>query len=88
MRVAIRGDFFAEEDAQDRERGSDDGDGGFDGGPDRHVFAVVGEVGLSELDDVDAFYYRADAGSGAQCVSCGLWVSVNEEAGHTINPCS
>lgn len=62
--VAVARDFFSEEDAENRDRGTDDGDGGFDGGPDCDVFAVVGEVRLPELDDVHAFYDGADAGSG------------------------
>lgn len=62
-RVAVRGYFLAEEDAQDGDGSANDSDGGFNGGPDRDVFAVVEEVGLPQLDHVDAFYDCANTGS-------------------------
>lgn len=61
--VAVRGHLLAEEDAQDGNGSTDDGDGGFDGGPDRDVLAVVGEVCLPQLNYVGAFYDCADTGS-------------------------
>lgn len=64
--VAVGGDFLAEEDAQDGDGGTNDGDGGFNGRPDGDVFAVIGEVGLPQLNYVDAFYNRTDTGSGLQ----------------------
>lgn len=50
MSIAVGRDFISEKDTQDGDRGADDGDRGFDHGPDCNVFAIVGEIGLTELD--------------------------------------
>lgn len=63
-RVAERRNFLLEEDTQNGDGSTNDGDGGFNSSPNCDVFAVVGEVGLAELDYIDAFYYCADTSSG------------------------
>jgi hypothetical protein len=82
--AVVRGDFLAEEDAQDGDGGADDGDGGFDGGPNCNVFAVVGEVGLPELDYVDALHDSTDSCSDFLLV----WMCEVGLRRHTRDPCS
>jgi hypothetical protein len=65
-RAVVGRDLLAQEDAQHGQRGADDGDRGFDRGPDDDVFAVVGEIGFSDLLDVDAL----DDGAEARSVGC------------------
>ena len=62
-RAVVGRDLLAQEDAKHGQRGANDGDGGFDRGPDDDVFAVVGEVGVPDLLDVDALNDGAEARS-------------------------
>jgi hypothetical protein len=59
----VRSNCVFEEDAQDGDGGGNDGGGGFDKRPDYDVFAVVVEVLLAQLHEVDAFDDGAHAGA-------------------------